>query len=121
MICEVKSGIPVPPHGRKGNKTPYLYPWNKMQVGDSFAVYPTKGRSVAAVANSVRAAGHHWAKPFPGMAFTCRIIHDAAGDHVRIWRAVVTRARLIATAVILVAFGALGLGWMVLKAQEVQW
>lgn len=32
-----------------------------------------------------------------------------------------TRARLIATASLLVALGALGLGWMILKAQEVQW
>lgn len=67
---EIEGGIPVSEH-RGGF---YKYPWQEMQVGDSFLVADKTIQSMSSVAN--RAAARF------GFKFSCR----STDEGVRIWR-----------------------------------
>ena len=67
---EIESDIPLPTHQRS------IYPFQQMQVGDSFLV-------LADDARRAQTAAYNWAK-VNGKKFTTRRISDEG--NVRIWR-----------------------------------
>lgn len=71
MTIEVDKGLPIPGHngGRRA-----FYPWNNMNVGDSFFVQNIKIKSVTGAASSY--GRNH------GMRFTARTVEGG----VRVWR-----------------------------------
>lgn len=90
----IEAGIPVPPKkafvGRGGRKS--KYPFEDMQVGDSFAMplgrqkkYPSNRGAVSYKNETLlRSAAHGCAKRNPGMRFTVRRLDDEG--MVRVWR-----------------------------------
>lgn len=77
---KLESGVPIPKVSRV-TKGSTKYPFESMNVGDSFAV-PMKDASVETVLNRVRAATFRYAKDYGGK-FTVRVMDD---ETVRIWR-----------------------------------
>jgi hypothetical protein len=80
MAFVIEKGIDMPPipGGNRGSRSPRLtpqhYPWEQMEVGDSFIVTnrPVKKISTAAV----------YAQRRHGMKFACRSV----GNGIRVWR-----------------------------------
>jgi hypothetical protein len=68
---KVEKNIPIPPRGPRGC---YKYPFDAMDVGDSFFV---KGGVYKTLSASVRSAAHRM-----GRKFTCRVYDDG----IRVWR-----------------------------------
>lgn len=71
-IPKIESNVPIPGIG----KTRLNYPFNVMQVGDSFSVPVDK-------ANSMRNCAFHYQRTH-GHKFITR--RNRAGTHVRVWR-----------------------------------
>lgn len=78
MAAEIKveKGIPLPPVRRgPGSK----YPWDKLEIGDSFVVATAKLKGfypTIAKANMLRAPKH----------FCARTVNEGGRDVVRVWR-----------------------------------
>lgn len=77
---KVESGVPIPKITRV-RTTGTRYPFDRMQLGDSFAV-PMKDDSEETVLNRVRTAIHRYVKDYGGK-FTVRVMDD---ETVRVWR-----------------------------------
>lgn len=73
MDYTIEKNIPMPP---KGSGRPLRYPFDKLEIGDSFVI-PTKDY------NSVNAAARQYGKRC-GMRFTFRKIDDATARVFRI-------------------------------------
>ena len=80
MAFEIEKEIPIPKIGRTMRNKPPIYPFEDMQINDSFAVQhlpdaqkKTLGRVRSAVAIATKKLG---------VRFTVR----SMGDHVRVWR-----------------------------------
>jgi hypothetical protein len=70
-MYKIEKNIPV------GYETKPAYPFEKMNVGDSFFVKGDKKKI-----NSVGVAVSGYKKKTPGVNFTCR----ASNDGIRVWR-----------------------------------
>jgi len=69
MLQKIEKGIPVPPEGKR------IYPWEEMEVGDSFV---TRTPFLTSAIASARNASRRY-----GKKFRARRIND---DQIRIWR-----------------------------------
>ena len=82
---EIETGIPIPDQKRYGRKSTNAYPFEAMQVGQSFAVplgaSSGRKRTIAAV----NAAVMRYAKRNGGtVKFTTRTLYDQ--QVIRVWR-----------------------------------
>jgi hypothetical protein len=76
MAFEIEKGVPVPALGRGGRRV-LKYPFNEMEVGDSFLVSVGEDSRARVMTRLINAAGHYKPKRF-----------KTAGvpDGVRCWR-----------------------------------
>lgn len=77
---EIDRDVPLPAGAPAAGGRPEIYPWRKMEVGDSF-LYPM-GTDAPKVVSRVAAKRAHDAGRRSGRKFSCR--REAGG--VRIWR-----------------------------------
>ena len=80
---KVEKGVQLPPQrtGRPAGGT--KYPWNDMEIGDSFFSQATEGRNPKEHGDRVTRAGNNWAKRRkPGVRFAFRTVEGGT----RIWR-----------------------------------
>lgn len=83
----IENDIPIPfeTHVRHGGSRGCMYPFDKMEVGDSFEAPRDMGMigKRDARQNSLASAGHGWAlRNAPGRAFRTKLYDDC----VRCWR-----------------------------------
>lgn len=80
-MVKIKIDKKVPmPQGRGGNALWETFPFDEMEVGDSFYVEGKKGPALSGIIQSYKRA--RWLKDKAELKFTCR--SDAKG--CRIWR-----------------------------------
>lgn len=80
----IESGVPIPPIYRRavrGNAR--IYPFETMEVGDSFFVPGTPEEPGTWVQNRVNASANYWLKRY---ARTRRFLTRQLADGVRCWR-----------------------------------
>lgn len=75
----IDKGVPIPPINKayKGSTNP-VYPWHRMEIGDSFFVGDARTNIVTRMACQTSAR-------FP-MKFTCRTLTENGVRGVRVWR-----------------------------------
>jgi len=82
---KVDTNVPLAPDARGkhfGQRRTRVYPYDKMQVGNSFAV-PTNKANHQKIQSTLSSTSRLWAKTYcPTAKFTTRTI----GNSVRIWR-----------------------------------
>lgn len=78
-MLPVEKGVPIP--APVGVGRPRLYPWDEMQVGDSFAI-PLNGLSVGVVRARLVASAANAQRRIPGF----RIITAVDAVAIRAWR-----------------------------------
>ena len=74
MEIKIEKGVPVPPKSRNGGRK-LKYPFDQMEVGDSFAANAPQ--------NTVLSSARAYARRNPGMTFTTREIDKKS---CRVWR-----------------------------------
>lgn len=72
-MITIDKGIPLSPHARRGRCA--TYPFDQMEVGDSFCVS-------AKLRSRVSSAAAWWKGMHPGWDYTTRKV----GDSFRVWR-----------------------------------
>jgi len=81
MTFPIDKGVPPPP---KKTDSGLLYPWDELQVGDSFKV-PEGNRKLKHIQASLGTLARSWAKKHcPEARFVTRV--NAKAKFVRIWR-----------------------------------
>tara|TARA_R110000822_G_scaffold34070_6_gene96971 strand:- start:3005 stop:3316 length:312 start_codon:yes stop_codon:yes gene_type:complete len=82
----VEQGIPIPKDGQGRKRNDWAkpkFPFDEMEVGDSFAVRPQEEQPLIVLQNTCSGAAHLYGKKqVPEKKFTTR----QRGTHVRIWR-----------------------------------
>lgn len=80
MNIKIERNIALPP--KRGNHG-VCYPFDKMEIGDSFSVPTPKHRKVQSFASTLSSCARSWANAHgKKVKFTCRI----QDNNVRIWR-----------------------------------
>lgn len=80
----IEKGVPVPPPGTGQRAS--TWPFDKMEIGDSFAVEAPPGMTMSALVWRLRSAAERWARKYhPAFRATTRMSED--GKSVRLWRA----------------------------------
>ena len=74
----IESGVPIPPRGGKTRGS--MYPFAKMEAGDSFGIPATADR-LEAVRRNIQGAASGYGKRH-GKKFTTRVL----ATEVRVWR-----------------------------------
>jgi len=79
---EVEHGIPMP---RKRMKMrDFEYPYDDMEVGDSFAVHESEAK-ISAITSRVST----YNRANPDTRFVCRTLRDDEGEkYIRVWRSI---------------------------------
>lgn len=81
----VEKNIPIPPDIRNGGHGKRKYPFNVMEVGDSFLAPIKEGKRASDVINALTAAAHAFTKSQfgnPKFRIACRALPEG----VRVWR-----------------------------------
>lgn len=75
----IEKNVKVPEITLQGR--PVIYPWTKMEVGDSFVV-PLDGKKSSEIQSAVISSSRHFAKQIPGLKAVTRSVDGG----VRVWR-----------------------------------
>lgn len=74
-MIEIEKNVPLPPHANTGRGRFAKYPWQEMEIGDSF-VYPgatQTARGAVWVANKTRAPKRFVCRKFDGVTRIWRV------------------------------------------------
>lgn len=74
-MITIDKGLPVPKRYKSGR--PYMYPYEQMEIGDSFFVAKNRNGGGALVNHAKKVTGH---------TFTLRTVTENGVKGVRIWR-----------------------------------
>jgi hypothetical protein len=80
MEITIEKGVPIPPKGNIENE----YPWDEMEVSDSFKVTCKPGKILERLRQQIIVCSRKHIQSFPGKEFTTRLIKE--DNAVRIWR-----------------------------------
>lgn len=88
MKYRIQKDVPIPPRGRRGKGTPSnrgIYPWEEMEVGDSFFA-PAAGEVRVLLDNVAQASNLYRRRAGVDWKFALRSVKVGEIKGVRCWR-----------------------------------
>lgn len=80
MTYKLEDGVPIPERGRPPKGAP-KYPFEKMEVGQSFFV-PVDVAHIPTYRDRIRGAAFYYATKHPGKTFSTHVVEGG----IRVWR-----------------------------------